>query len=400
MNGIIRDITFRKLNEFRINKLSLAVRQSPSSVIITDIDGNIEFVNNKFLEITGYEKEDVIGKNTRILKSGKHPDEVYKNLWETITSGKVWHKELINKKKNGEFFIENAYIYPLKDKNDEIVNFIGLKDDITEKKKIEEDLAREKEQLEYALLMVQEKNIQIETQKDQLIESNATKDKFLNIIGHDLKNPIGSIYNFTNLLYSNYLKYDDEKKLQYLNIINESSKSTYTLIENLLTWARTQTGKIAFEPEIINVADLIKKVTSSLNAQLLKKNITVETSDCRDCLIFADENMMQTVFRNLISNAIKYSNKNQKIEIFYQSTEDYIIINITDYGIGICEENLKNLFKIDKTFSYPGTENEKGTGLGLLLCKEFVEKNHGFIRAESSVGKGSTFFVTLPKFKK
>ncbi len=397
INGVLRDITPRKYNEDRIHRLSLAVRQSPSSVVITDVEGYILFVNNKFCQITGYEREDVIRKHSRILKSGIHNNLFYKELWKTISAGNVWSGKLTNKKKDGTFFYEYAYIYPVKDENGEISSYIGLKEDITEKKNYEEILKRDHQKLQEANLILLEKNKEIDLQKQELVQLNETKDKFLSIIGHDLKNPIGSLYGFTNLLLSKFNDYDNEKRLYFVKTINEASKSTLDLIDKLFTWARAHTGKIDFCPRIADVSIIAKEVGNTLKTQAETKNIEILYDFDLECNAEVDVNMISTVIRNFVSNGIKFTNKGGIVKISITSIDKNLNINVIDNGVGMTEYDIEKLFHLDKSFSLPGTDDEHGTGLGLILCKEFIRKHNGKINVKSKVGEGSTFSFTIPK---
>ncbi len=394
--GVIRDITARKYNDLRIKRLSLAVRQSPSSVLITDINGTILFANNKFLEISGFDKEDILGKNPKILKSGLHNNDFYLNLWNTILSGQVWKGELINKRKNGTLFYENAYIFPVKDENGEIAQLMALKEDITDRKQVEIALLEERETLKNTLQYLEEQNIEIEMQKEKLVELNATKDKFLSIIGHDLKNPVGSLYNFANIIEKEFDKLEKMQKLEYIKIIRDVSKATLQLLENLLTWARTQLGKIDFSPRIFDINELNNNILSEFILQAKNKNININVQQKTEIQAFADTNMIATVMRNLISNAIKYTYQNGNIEIAIYLKDDEICYSVSDSGVGMTEDEISKLFKIETHFTNLGTNDEPGTGLGLILCNEFIKKNRGIIIVNSKPGEGTNFTFKIP----
>ncbi len=370
------DITELKNAEKQIRKLSVAVEQNPTTIVITDNQGNIEYANPRFTELTGYTTDEAIGKNPRVLKSGKTDEKVFKDLWKTIRSGKTWHGEFINRKKNGDEFIENAVIAPILDENGAIINYIAIKEDITARKQQEE--------------IIKQNNTQLK-------ELNATKDMFFSIIAHDLKNPFNNILGFSELLTHNVHKYNQDKTLQFAQSINRAARNAYKLLENLLEWARMQTGSIEFKPELIVLENLILEIIGVISANSTAKNILVsyEISDCIQ--MFADKNMINTVLRNLVTNAIKYTHKNGAVKIVTTCNVSEVHIAVIDNGIGINSEKIKKLFKINEKTTTPGTEDERGTGLGLILCKEFVEKHNGKIWVESEVGKGSRFIFSLPK---
>ncbi len=232
----------------------------------------------------------------------------------------------------------------------------------------------------------------------KLRESNNTKDKFFSIIAHDLKSPFNAILGFSNILLENHKKYDDEKRDELIKLGNSSAKNAFKLLENLLTWSRSQSDGINYSPEKLYLKILLFEIMLDLQGSADKKKITVLDAISENELIYADKNMIATVYRNLISNAIKFTNKNGNIVISSkkQDNSNFIEISVSDTGIGISKDKINDLFRIDKNTSTQGTENETGTGLGLILCKEFVEKHGGKIWVESEIGKGSSFSFTIP----
>lgn len=230
-----------------------------------------------------------------------------------------------------------------------------------------------------------------------LRELNAQKDKFFSIIAHDLKSPFNAILGFSDILVEqinekNYTGIDE-----YAKIIRQSSQRAFDLLINLLEWARAQTGKLIFTPEVFNLKNLINDNIALLKSNANQKAITINVDMPNESITFADKQMISTVLRNLISNAIKFTHKGGEIKISVKQNEKEMLISVADNGIGIEPERIKNLFHINKSISTPGTNNEYGTGLGLILCKEFVEKHNGKIWAESKQGKGTVFHFTLKK---
>ncbi len=232
---------------------------------------------------------------------------------------------------------------------------------------------------------------------EQLLkESNAAKDKIFSIIAHDLRSPFNSILGFSELLIENTQDFEVAEIKKYLGIINSSAKSTLVLLDNLLNWARSQTGKVDFIPEEIGLASIIQEIIELSNLSVKSKNISLNYSSLDEIEVYADENMLMVILRNLISNAIKFTNPNGKIDITALQNDNFIEIAVSDNGVGMKEETRKKLFDISANITTRGTANEKGSGLGLILCKEFVAKHGGKIWVESEVGKGSTFYFTLP----
>lgn len=241
----------------------------------------------------------------------------------------------------------------------------------------------------YLLLLQEEKEIQIKKLLDD-------KDKFFSIIAHDLKGPFNGIIGLSELLLEKKTHSDNDETNEFIQLIHESSKNTYSLLENLLTWAQSQTGSIEFSPkklEIISVTDKTIKVLANIANN---KNITIQSEIEDKQYVFADENMLETIFRNLVSNAIKFTRTNGEVVISMTRENNQIVFSVKDNGIGISPKKSAELFTIDQKHSTFGTNDEVGTGLGLMLCKEFVEKHGGKIWVESEAGKGSDFKFTIP----
>jgi two-component system, OmpR family, phosphate regulon sensor histidine kinase PhoR len=230
----------------------------------------------------------------------------------------------------------------------------------------------------------------------ELKDAIATKDKFFNIIAHDLKNPFSAILGFSDLLINHFDDLNNDKIKRYIQLINESGKNTFTLLENLLEWSRSQQNKIPFNPQPTNLYHLVKETHILVNNSTEAKNLQVKIDVPQDIILKADSKMLKTVIRNLLSNAIKFTPDNGLIRISAKEEDETVQIKISDSGIGMDEKTKNALFKIGESKSQKGTRGESGTGFGLLLCKEFVEKHNGTINVESEPEKGSAFIVSLP----
>ena len=237
----------------------------------------------------------------------------------------------------------------------------------------------------------------ISKREEQLKDANQTKNKFFSIIAHDLRNPLHALLLSTDSLVRYRHKFTELQLEKTLFFIRKSVTHVNDLLESLLQWARTQTGRIQYNPETIDIDQIITENINLHFGQANKKNIVIENNIKESLSIYADQKMISTVVRNLISNAIKFTDVNGKVIIDGKQNGKYIEISVEDTGVGISEDNLSKLFRIDVHHSTVGTYDERGTGLGLVLCKEFVEKNDGEIRVESKVGEGSKFTVVLPK---
>jgi signal transduction histidine kinase len=239
-------------------------------------------------------------------------------------------------------------------------------------------------------------NEKIRLQNEQLQELNATKDKFFSIISHDLKGPLNSLTSFSGLLI-NYFDSLSKEEIQTLaKDLDKSLKNLFALLENLLEWSRSQTGAIEFKPEPFDLSELVQQNIDLLTAQAATKEIKIVFTNPQSLTVMAHKNSVTTVIRNLISNAIKFTPKGGTITLTTGKSNEEALVSIADTGVGMSKEVIDKLFRIDAKHSTKGTADEKGTGLGLVLCKDFVEKNNGNIGVQSEEGKGSTFYFTLP----
>ncbi|MCA1755913.1 MAG: HAMP domain-containing histidine kinase, partial [Bacteroidales bacterium] len=225
---------------------------------------------------------------------------------------------------------------------------------------------------------------------------NADKDLFLSILAHDLRSPFNVLLGISDLLIENIRTYSIDETEELLNHFRNASVDTFALLEDLLKWTSTQSGKIPFKPQKLRFLDIFKSILGTININADAKNITITNSNIDNIYIFADIDMLKTVLRNLILNAIKFTNKGGKISINAEENSENVTISVSDNGVGITPDRLKKLFDITHQQTTKGTEEESGTGLGLILCKEFVEKHGGKIWVKSIVGKGSDFKFTLP----
>ncbi|QHT70530.1 HAMP domain-containing histidine kinase [Rhodocytophaga rosea] len=225
---------------------------------------------------------------------------------------------------------------------------------------------------------------------------NATKDKFFSIIAHDLKSPLNTIVGFLQLLNDHVEAFSLEELKHFAGSMNKSVKNLLGLLDNLLQWSRSQTGTIEYNPTNIDLKELINDNLNLLNGHAQSKGITLENNVPDQLYIKADMNMLQVVFRNLLSNAVKFTRKGGQVFVETETTDQSIRIAVKDNGVGMNPEKLSKLFNIDSQQVSNGTAQEKGNGLGLLLCKEFIEKNKGKITVESYPGKGTSFIVSLP----
>ena len=236
--------------------------------------------------------------------------------------------------------------------------------------------------------------------EERLKSANASKDKFFSIIAHDLKNPFNAILGLTNLLIDDYDCFTKEEQKEFLENIKVTAENTFRLLQNLLEWSQTQTGSISFYPCQFLIQPMISEVVALTKPSADNKNISIFTEVPNDIKVFSDRNMTNTIIRNLLLNSIKFTNPGGEVTLKIERIGSLVEISVSDNGIGISEANQAKLFKIDSTVNSYGTAGEQGTGLGLILCKEFVEKNRGRIRVNSKEGVGTTFSFTLSQSEK
>ena len=271
-------------------------------------------------------------------------------------------------------------------------------------RKLQQELRQQNETLErYAEMLAQKndelkaKNAELDEKNSQLNLLNADKDKFFSIIAHDLRNPIGALRELPQLIAENLDNYSKDELRRLITMQRDAARNLFELLENLLTWSRMQRGLIEFNPEPIQISALVQRSIALLTPSAAQKAITLTQAVNPSLLGMADHKMIDAVVRNLISNAIKFTNQGGTIDVSGNDDGAFMTIAVKDDGVGIGEQFLPKLFRIDEQYRRTGTANERGTGLGLILCKEFVERNGGEIRVESKIGNGSTFSFTLPK---
>jgi PAS domain S-box-containing protein len=357
-------------------------------VYILSPEGIIMEVNKGVVKFYGYEREELIGQTPMLLSAeGKNDTELIQKLFEKAFQGEPQKFEWWGKRKNGEIFPKEVMFNKSKFYDHDVVIAIGR--DLTESKKVESELLRY--------------NLELE-------ESNISKDKFFGILAHDLKNPFQGLLGFIDLLYEDLDELSNTQIKEYLSNVRNASYHTYALLENLLEWSRIQSGKMPFTPSAFNIRDEINSVISILDTNANRKGIRLINEVEQSLIVEADRNMIHSVLQNLITNSIKFSNSRGevfirgRVQLTGSETENttrpigtkWLEISITDNGIGIPEEILPRLFKLNGQYSQAGTANEPGTGLGLVICHEMVEKNGGRIWAESIAGEGSSFIFTIP----
>lgn len=398
---IFDDITERKKKDEELLKLYRAVEQSPSSIVITDKDGAIEYVNPKFTQLTGYTSEEVIGKNPRILKSGQQTPEFYKQLWDTIASGKEWRGEFQNKKKTGELYWESASISSINNSAGVLTHFIAIKEDITQKKQMEQILLQSEKMASIGTLaagIAHEINNPIAYIDSNLkaIRKNLT---VMMEFCHTIKNAIEAhskiCSNGDTYLSDIFVRQKEKLNIEYFltdtgDAVNESLEGTEK-VKRIVTDLRDFSRSEKPEMKLANINDGLDKTINIVwnelkyKAEVIKEYGTIPEIEC-------DIHKLEQVFMNILVNAAHAIEKNGVIKIKTLYRDDFIIIQISDTGKGIPPENLKRIF--DAFFTTK--ETGKGTGLGLSIAYKIIQDHKGTINVESEIGKGTTFTIKLP----
>jgi PAS domain S-box-containing protein len=350
------------------------VEESPASVIITDPMGSIEYVNGKFTRLTGYTREEVIGLNPRLLKSGVQGPEVYRDLWQTICDGREWRGELCNRKKNGELYWELAAISAIHGADGEIAHFLGIKEDITDRKSMEELLRQATAVAEAA---------------------NRAKSRFLADMSHELRTPLNSILGFGQLMELQGAELLSEKQREYLRWIREGGEHLLDMVNDVLDLSKVEAGKVLLEKSDINPGLLIRRVLTTVRTLAAKKHLRIELA-IPDGLgvLDADEVRIKQILYNLLSNAIKFTPSEKRIGVEARSESGTLALRVWDEGIGIPAGDLPRIF--EPYAQSRSSKNGEGTGLGLAIVKRLVELHEGTVAVESVVDQGSSFTVRIP----
>ncbi len=366
------------------DKLKTIFEILPEGISITDEEGNIVDCNESSEKLLGVTKQQHISRKYdsvtwEIIRPDMTimPPEEFASAIALSKNIIVRDVEMGIKHADGSITWINVNAAPIPLKNYGVVISYS---DITKRKTAEEELKKS---------------------HDLLRELNATKDKFFSLIAHDLKNSLGSFMSASSMLSDNFDDFSQSEQKDIIDLMKVSSVSLYQMLENLLLWARSQRGIIEYRPEIIRFFNLTESVIDSVRHIFKSKNISLENKVASAIIAYADKFMIETTIRNLLTNAVKFSNANSNVEIISDDMKinsiHYIKIGVRDFGVGMKKDEVEKLFKFETGFSRKGTSGESGTGLGLTICKEFIEKNNGSIWAESEIGKGSTFYFTIPK---
>ena len=373
--GVSRDITKRKLVQNLLRKLSQAVIQSPDSILITDRDGLLEYVNPAYLHLTGYREEEVIGENLHKIRSGNLLSDSFKTQWETVLSGKIWRGELQSHKKNGEVYWEMASISPLFSEEGHITHLIAVNKDITESKRMVEELIAAKEKAE---------------------ESDRLKSAFLANMSHEIRTPMNGILGFTSLLLEPSLSAEDRS--EYLEIVLKSGQRMLNTVNDIIEISKIEAGLEVVNVTPVDVNEWLADVCDFFSLEAKQKGLSLlldRVLPDNYSAILTDKTKVDSILGNLIKNAIKYTDTGT-IRIGCDAIDSTLHFYVNDTGIGIPANRLDAVFNRFEQADVADKRAYQGSGLGLALAKSFVEMLGGTISVTSEVGVGSTFFFTIP----
>ena len=397
--GISTDITSQKAKEDELRLLSYAVEQSPAIVILTDTEGNIEYINKKFIEATGYQLEEVVGKTPRILKSGYTSLEEYQYMWQTIKRGEEWRGEFKNRRKDGSLYWESASISPMFDNDGEITHFLGVKEDITSRKEAEFELVRLNQGLEDRVNL---RTVELNEANRALEKASKLKDEFLASMSHELRTPLTGVLGLSEALQRGVYGNLNEKQVSILHTIEEGGKHLLNLINDILDLSKIEAGKMELDSSLLSVDEICQASIRMVKEIAITRHQKLTlTQNPIDMLFYADAKRMKQILVNLLGNAVKFTPENGEIgiDVVGDLGKDELTFSVWDTGIGIAKEDMEKLFKpfvqIDSSLS----RNYAGTGLGLSLVERLVTLHDGTVKINSEVGKGSRFTMTIPWYR-
>jgi PAS domain S-box-containing protein len=371
-----RDTTERSMFQEKLLKLSMAVENSPASVVITDYQGIIEYVNPKFSEVTGYLPEEAIGRNPRILKADFQPTGLYTRMWETLSAGQEWYGEFCNKKKNGDIFWEHASISPIKNDLGHITHFVAIKEDITEQKHISEELV---------------------AARDAANAANSSKSQFLANMSHEIRTPLNAIIGFSGLALKKELPL---RQQVYVQKIHTAGEQLLTIINDILDFSKIEAGQLKMEQIPFKLETMIADSCSMVQQRAHDKGLSLQIKTSADVSpwLVGDPHRLRQVIVNLLSNAVKFTERGEvalAVRLLTRENDrQQLEFSISDTGIGIPWEKVDKLFQPFTQADGSTTRRFGGTGLGLSISKQLVELMGGVIRCESTPDKGSVFSFT------
>jgi len=384
----------REAAQGALRKLSLVVEQTPTSVVITDLSGRIEYVNDAFVQQSGYTREEVIGCNPRVLKSGKTPAEVYTTMWAELSAGRNWRGELVNRMRSGLERTEAVSITPLRQPDGSITHYVAIKDDITEQKRIGEELARHQDHLEQ---LVAERSAEVIVAKEAAEAASRSKSEFLANMSHEIRTPMNAIIGLTHLLSREIA---DVRHADRLTKIAAAAHHLLNLINDILDLSKIEAGKLELEFTDFEVERVVGNVVNLIRDKAEARQVELVV-DMRGipAILHGDGMRLQQILLNFAGNAVKFTERgNITLRAFVLREGDGLVVRfeVRDTGIGLTPEHQSQLFQSFRQADASITRKFGGTGLGLAISRRLAELMGGQIGVDSKIGEGSTFWIEVP----
>jgi PAS domain S-box-containing protein len=396
---VLDDITERKRIADELRILSLAVEQSAESIVITDLDGRVEYVNAAFTRASGYAREDLLGRNERILQSGRTPRATYEDLWRTLLRGETWRGEFINRRKDGTEYIEEAVISPVRQEDGRIIKYLGVKTDVTEQRRIGAELRRYQQQLEER---VAARTRQLEEAREQAEAANRAKSAFLATMSHEIRTPMNGVLGMLEVLARSRLS---EQQLDMMRTAQESARTLLGIIDDILDFSKIEAGRLEIERAPVSIADVVESLCDTMVPLANRRDVALSVFVAPEIPAFVstDALRLRQILFNLIGNAIKFSAGRAErrgrvaVRVTLARQEPLqLAFAVVDNGIGMTPATIARLFVPFSQAEAWTTRRYGGTGLGLTICKRLAELMGGEIAVASQPGEGSTFTLTLP----
>ena len=393
-SAYIRDISERKASESQLRKLSLAVEQSPASIVITDLNGAIEYVNDTFVRNTGYSREEIIGQNSRILKSGKTPTETYASMWATLNKHQSWEGVFINRRKDRTEYVESSSITPLQQADGSITHYVAIKEDITEKTRLSQELEQHRHHLEE---LVDTRTLELSQARNAAESANIAKSAFLANMSHEIRTPMNAILGLTHLLRRAETKPEQSERLLK---IDSAGHHLLSIINDILDLSKIDAGRLQLESRDFHLSSILDNVVSLVGEAAREKGLRVEVDNNHVPLwLCGDATRLRQALLNFASNAVKFTEQGSVTlrAILLKDEGDILQVRfeVEDSGIGLAPEAMERLFHAFEQADASTTRRYGGTGLGLAITRHLAQLMGGEVGATSTLGKGSIFWFTV-----
>lgn len=393
--ALTRDISERRQTEDRLRKLSLVVEQSPNSIVITDTRGSIEYVNDAFCRVSQYTREEVLGRNPRILQSGLTPRETYEQMWQTLSSGEIWRGVLTNRRKDGSIYVEDALLSPVRQPDGSVSHYLAIKNDITRRREIEAELEQHRHHLDE---LVRARTDELANAKEAAEAANRAKSDFLANMSHEMRTPMNSIIGMAHLALQTELT---PKQRDYLDKIHHSGQLLLAIINDILDLSKIEAGMLEFEDVDFALADVEHWLADLFAEKILTHNVafSFDVDPALDLPLRGDPLRLAQVLSNLIGNAFKFTSSGaiavRARAVSIEAPQVTLYFEVEDSGIGMSAEECARLFQPFQQADSSTTRKYGGTGLGLAISKKLVQRMNGEIGVDSRPGQGSKFWFTV-----